>query len=945
MNDTYQDIRKAALIRLRRAASTTDDDIRNIIVAAAAFLQDDESGSPIDVEAMLADLRSTLDITSEQHRILQNPDSYRPWLRDARAGITWNFWSRYREYLRSEEDLPPDTVNQLDRITDDVLDRLFNPALPLAQDRRGMVVGHVQSGKTGNYTGLVCKAVDAGFRMIIILTGRTSDLRSQTQFRLDKGFIGWETQSGGLNSTRVTDHYIGVGADDKTRGPAYTLYTLTSSSLTGDFKASEAKRNGIDVNGAIPVIAVVKKDGRILSNLISWLAARGTPRTGAPGFRLNNMPALIIDDEADNASVNTKAERDESTAINARIRTLLMLFDQRAYVGYTATPFANIYISLLSDAEAEAMIPLQVRGASLPLGQDLFPSDFIINIPAPSNYIGPHRMFGMTDNDDGVLPVFVPVTDYAASIPDRHQNGGRRPTFLPDSLHRAVKFFLLSCAIRRARGQEGQHNSMLVHVSRYQRWQNHIAEMLAEVLRGYQEQIQLNAPAFMSELREIWETEYRDTTEAIRKMEGLYHDPRIVTHTWEQIEPYLHAAAARVEVRAVHGQTRAGSDPLLQPLDYAEADRRGEVLSIIAVGGDKLSRGFTLVGLSISYYLRATRMYDTLMQMGRWFGYRSGYVDLCRIFTTPDLASWYRHITLAMEEMRSQFDLMAMLKRTPRDYGLRVRTLPGILQITAANKRRTGQEMDLSYSGTTAETYVFSLDPVEILDNLNAGRRLIEQIGAPITIGTQPWCWHHVDTELVLDFLNDYKSHQANLIRNLLIQYISAQQPNGNLTEWTIILATTKRTDATPAIFMINGREEEVNPLLRTEAEDKLAEYKLKNARLLDPSHESLDILDLEPETYEEILAITRANKKPSSKKTPEWPTGVLTKKERPRNRGVLLLYPLDPRGTRAASDTPILGYAISFPVLTNDRKVPYLVTEQFFRNPELGTGLEEEED
>jgi len=406
-----------------------------------------------------------------------------------------------------------------------------------------------------------------------------------------------------------------------------------------------------------------------------------------------------------------------------------------------------------------------------------------------------------------------------------------------------------------------------------------------------------------------------------------------------------------MEVRAIHGRTKVDhsspipypTDPLLRSLDYAEADRTGQVLSVIAVGGDKLSRGFTLEGLSVSYYLRASKMYDTLMQMGRWFGYRPGYADLCRLFTTTELAGWYRHITMAMEEMRDQFDLLSTLNRTPAEYGLRVRTLPGVLQITAANKRRTGQRMNLSYSGTVEETYVFALDVPTIAHNMQAGRKLVASLGAPDATAPahQPYRWSDVKPDKVLDFIGEYRARQATLIRELLAKYILDQQPE-HLSEWTVVLTKATREGAATASFTINGAKTEVPALLRTEAADQAGDYKLKNARILSPGHEALDLTKTE---FDAALAETRTRQDADAEQAVR-PSGVFIRKHRSPKRGLLLLYPLDPAGcTRATAGTPILGYAICFPALTGDKPVEYLVVEHFFKYPELGGGLEAEEE
>ena len=950
MSEDYESARRIAVIALRRFPAPTDEQIRTCVTTAVSLFPD------VDAESLFADVQQAVTVTSEEYQVLQENDpEFKPWLLDTKAEIKGLFWERYKEYLLVDRELPPDTVSQLDRITNSVLELLSNPTRtqgPGEQDRRGMVVGHVQSGKTGNYTGLICKAVDAGYRMIIVLTGTTSDLRSQTQARIDEGFIGWKTAVAGLNATRVTDkddNYIGVGVDPRKRGLPYILYTLTDSGPGGDFNAAAARRNGIDVNGEIPVIAVVKKNGSILKKLINWLGDRAKDRPHGLGRMISNMPCLIIDDEADYASVNTKKEKKESTTINSSIRTLLQLFKTRSYVGYTATPFANIYIS--NDDEPEAL-PFVLKNVELPLGPDLFPRHFIINIPAPSNYIGPHRIFGLSEaGDETVLPALMPISDYAEQIPDVHKKDSPLPQELPASLHKAVRCYIIGCAIRRARGQEKKHNAMLVHVSRFTRWQDQVAVLLAELLDDYQTRLKHNAASVITELRLLFEAEYVSRTAQVAALTGLYHDPKVRPLTWDQLRPHLHEAAARMEVRAIHGRTTVDhsspipnpTDPLLRSLDYAEADRTGQVLSVIAVGGDKLSRGFTLEGLSVSYYLRASKMYDTLMQMGRWFGYRPGYADLCRLFTTTELAGWYRHITLAMEEMRNQFDLLSALNRTPAEYGLRVRTLPGVLQITAANKRRTGQRMNLSYSGTVEETYVFALDAPTIARNMQAGQSLVASLGtsdadAP---ANQPYRWSGVEPGKVLDFIGEYRARQATLIGELLAQYIIKQHPRNHLTEWTVVLTQANREGAATASFTIGGAPVDVPTLLRTEAADQAGDYKLKNARILSPGHEALDLTQTE---FDKALAATQAHQKPDAKPATR-PSGVFIRKYRDRKRGLLLLYPLDPAGcTRATANTPILGYAICFPTFIDDEPVEYLVVEHFFEYPELGSGLEEEE-
>ncbi len=288
--------------------------------------------------------------------------------------------------------MAPETINKLDNLTDDILDRIPNPSTSGAWDKRGMVVGQVQSGKTGNYTGLINKSADAGYKLIIVLAGMHDSLRSQTQIRIDEGFLGFNSQRSlqYSNTNKIVAFYNPI--DEKT-GVSIDLpaNALTSSHLNGDFKMKVAQSAGIHLRSSDPIVAVVKKNGSILKNLISWLAVWGD-KQGDGKILIRNIPFLLIDDEADNASINVSTEK--VSTINGLIRNLLSLFEQSAYIGYTATPFANIFIPIL-EQETTKGLDLTIKDYEFAVGQDLFPKDFIINIPAPSNYIGPAKIFGL----------------------------------------------------------------------------------------------------------------------------------------------------------------------------------------------------------------------------------------------------------------------------------------------------------------------------------------------------------------------------------------------------------------------------------------------------------------------------------------------------------------------------------------------------------------------
>ena len=448
-------------------------------------------------------------------------------------------------------------------------------------------------------------------------------------------------------------------------------------------------------------------------------------RTAEGNRKIFNVPLLVIDDEADNASVNSGTELDVRT-INRLIRTLLNLFNQNTFIGYTATPYANLYIPSNWSEDLETM----VKDLKFKVGEDLFPRDFIVNIPPPSNYIGAAQVFGFYNDKTGEgqdgMDIIRLVDDQEPYFPKKinKDNKDNLPEDVPASLEMAIKAFILTCAIRALRGQKNKHNSMLVHVALRVAWIDRIAYLVNEILRDYKLQIKSGQGSLEDDLKHLFENDYAPITEDI--IESLpYNDPKIKKHTWEEIKDILFETVTKIEVRAVHGtkNTRSLEYHNIEELNYKDYENG---LSVIAVGGNKLARGITLEGLSISYYLRTTRMYDSLMQMGRWFGYRPGYVDLCRLYTTEELVNWYRHITMATEEMKGDFDELAANNMRPEDYQLKVRTHSNQLVITSVGKMRDHEKIQLGYSGETKQTYVFDNDQNIVNNNFNLLRNTIK---------------------------------------------------------------------------------------------------------------------------------------------------------------------------------------------------------------------------
>lgn len=312
-------------------------------------------------------------------------------------------------------------------------------------------------------------------------------------------------------------------------------------------------------------------------------------------------------------------------------------------------------------------------------------------------------------------------------------------------------------------------------------------------------------------------------------------------------------------------------------------------------------------------------MYDTLMQMGRWFGYRLGYLDLCRLYTTDELVEWYQHITVASEELRKEFDYMSNMNATPEEFGLKVRTHPSGLIITGANKMRNGTVMKLSFAGRLSETYLFYKDEEITRKNLQATQDLISRLGSPAIDKQSNFVWEKVIGAEIVKFLGSYQSHPNARLSNtrLLIEYIDKQLKYGELTSWTIVLISNskpKRQDT------ISGLE--VGLAKRDSKDISAPEYRLPKARLLSPPDEMLDFSETE---QKDIMRITneqrRANGKPDSKN----PDTKLIRERRNIKNALLLLYPLFDSKTPESSKT-VIGFGISFPQSTTAKTVEYRV-------------------
>ena len=456
---------------------------------------------------------------------------------------------------------------------------------------------------------------------------------------------------------------------------------------------------------------------------------------------------------------------------------------------------------------------------------------------------------------------------------------------------------------------------MLLHVTRFQDVQNRVAEQLIDHVQLLRDRIRYgdaNTPfPIEQELRALWERDFVPTSAWFPADQAPYVS---WSQVWDQVRP----SADKIQVRLVNGTSR-------DALQYYE--HRHDGLSVIAIGGNKLSRGLTLEGLSVSYYLRASKTYDTLLQMGRWFGYRPRYEDLCRLYTTPALQKAYAEITAANDELRREFDEMAALDARPEDFGLRVRTSPAGLDVTARNKIRRGIKVKLSYSGDLPETVAFDLRDSAVSRNFEVLERFVTRLDTsyPHTEAGSV-VWTGVPGEEIADgFLDEYVSSNALRVRATFIaKYIRLCRQVGELGSCTVRLVSSQQGK-----LRLKIGKHEIGLITRAAINDFRAEERYRIRRILSPIDESRD---LDQGQFARALADTRkaangkSDKNGRPRKVPDIPTGRPLRLQRRSDQALLMLYPLvNPIG---ADLPPLVGYAISFPFSKHPTETEYVVNE-----------------
>lgn len=772
-------------------------------------------------------------------------------------------WPALKGYLEHVKNWEPENIQAIHESSSEVVSLLANPKKDQFRCR-GLVVGYVQSGKTANMTAVISKAVDAGYNLIVLLAGITNKLRAQTQVRLEQDIV-------------------------ERHRTLWQLYT-TKEEL-GDFCLPANSSFTMPVDGSAQLV-VMKK---VTSRLEAFSRTLDPDKT--PPAIMRSLKVLLIDDECDQASVNSAKEEYDITTINKQIRTIIKKLPAVSYVGYTATPFANVFIDPFS--------------ANMDDLDDLYPEDFITCLPRSKGYFGTREVFGTDPFDAADEEAEETGLDMIRVIPDteidriRPRRASDKDSFHPeltDHIESSLLWFLLSCAIRRGRGQAADHMSMLIHTSpnviQHDRMAN---EVIRPWIKKHKHDLVAGRGYAWQRMQEIYKEETARV--ALSGFPAGSADASILL-------PFLKDVLEKLEVVVENGEM-----DLDERLNY-----RGEAKSYIVIGGSVLARGLTLEGLTVSFFLRTSKQYDTLLQMGRWFGYRNGYDDLPRLWTTKDLKSSFRSLAAIEEEIREDIALYKERNATPKDFAVKVRSIPG-MAITAASKMKRAIRTSISFEGRHIQTIRFDYrSPGAVEGNWDAASAFMDTLlkEGECQVSDDRRLIRNVPFRLVRRFLADYSicDQHMDLRKDMLLGYLDKGE--SRLHHWNVGLICTDSGNL---------------------SEKPLGEYGQVNMNMRSR-------LQATPESYADIKALMSKSdvlidaEDKTLQKSDGWET---LKKKRPAVP-LLLIYPIDrnsrPRESsrKIRTDLDALGDLIGIGVVfpgTRDRAGDYYAVELDAVTPE----------
>ena len=710
-----------------------------------------------------------------------------------------SYWGRFYEWMKCSSPLSKDALKTLDKNTTKIMKYLGDPKVP-EFSIHGLVLGDVQSGKTGTYSALINKAIDAGYRVIIVLSGLLESLRIQTQERMEDAVTGILTPT--RRNEELKNKITGCGNYGCGVKPSERMLTARWFDFSSRICAEKLSDDRV-------FVCVTKKNKSVLQSIHDWL----TDCAHLSGSdKIENEALLLIDDEADNASINVKKDPSEAPAkINGLIRSILAMFKKSSYVGFTATPYANIFINPeISDDELSKA--------------DLFPRDFIEYIEPPTSYIGAKRIFRKGGDQRHQVRIIDDIEDY---LPVKHKvdvDVSQRE--LPESLKTAIRTFAIVTAIRNCKGglDSCVHRSMLINVSRFVKVQHQIKDVVERFFHSHvktpvdihaENPRALRVPDIL-QLKTIFDEKYAAGC----------------AFSWDEVFKMMSTRIGETEVIVYNSKEKSS-------LIFDDKKPR----TVIVVGGLAVSRGITLSGLSTTYLSRNTKMYDALLQMGRWFGYRNGYFDLCTIWMSADARRWYQRVTEAHLELVADLIRMSYLKKTPADFGLRVRQDDMTLLVTALNKMRMSWVIQGNFN-VLGQVINFPLLSREIEVNRKNRERVDafladchsckEQAHPPANV------YVDIPASKILQFLKEYQVADISAEKEQYKQFLNVisnlASNDIRYASWTV--AVVKLQDGT----LLKGRKAEFrNNVIKVGA--KSAHFSEKGYGLAGLSEEEINLL------------------------------------------------------------------------------------------------------
>lgn len=769
----------------------------------------------------------------EPTKAVAESDELESWLDAAKRVNPEIRFDCYKKLLVDEK--KGNIVEQLEADTFKILDSCHDPrVIEREWDRRGLVYGHVQSGKTANYIGLINRAFDAGYKIIIVLTGMTEDLRRQTQDRVDSGVIG-----------KRKGHDFGIGLNKKFKKINNANKIYSASSIQKDLSSSDDLRDNI-LDLSKKSIWVIKKNKAVLETLILWL---DNQRRIQNSDKIQGCPFLIIDDEADNASIQSLSKRDFELwetgqdlskidfenltedqeqvlnevkervilAINRNIRVVLSLIGHKTFVAYTATPY-----SVISGAkeDVERIVKIKDKDFIIEKDSNLFPEHFIIPIKPGGKYLGIERVFPTII--DRKLPIVVNLNlepykgleDINIIFPS---NKGDNYSFItiPKSLQDAIHHFLITILIRKYRGQY-DYNTLLIHTSPLTKNADYVAIKIEEYIKN----LCSNLNTDLGELVSIFNDKLKEIIEYSKN--NLFFEyfgnqdfifPEKITKS--DLISIINDQNFPLDIVSLHSSNDAKLKHKNHELSYKLVDSEGKkkYRNYIVIGGNRLSRGLTLEGLSTSYFVRNSTRQDSLYQMARWFGYRIGYEDLVRIFLTNDHILWFEGVYKLEMDLRKTFEENNSddVKIMPRDAIIKLafhtnetmgvseeirRRFPAICD---PNKLRNTSRQPMSFSGATKTNKIIYDEELQLRNMIyvknfftkiskDSQSILYDNSLIPDIVKNNNINFENVKYEYIISLLTEYEAHKdIHVDLDSLIEYIKKNK--NELNNWSVVLA------------------------------------------------------------------------------------------------------------------------------------------------------------